>query len=357
MLEDFGWDEARARDFEPWRAQARIPGRVLAQHRGRFRLATERGELPASVAGRLQFEAAPGALPVAGDWVALEPTPDGAAAVIHGVLPRRGVFVRRAAGREAPQVAAANVDLALLVMSLNADFSPRRLERYLAAARDGEVAPLVVLTKSDLCANPGPQLAEARASAPGVNVLAVSVVTGDGMDALAARLAPGRTAALLGSSGVGKSSLVNALAGGERMAVADISAHEDKGRHTTTHRELITLPGGSLLLDTPGMRELGLWNAEAGVSATFADVEAVMVRCRFSDCGHESEPGCAVRAALEAGELDPGRWRSYRKLQRETAFEDRRDDPRAQAEHRQMWMKRAKAYRAQKKARDRDWDD
>jgi ribosome biogenesis GTPase len=285
---------------------------------------------------------------VAGDWVAAAVRPEEATATIHDVLPRRGAFVRRAVGggRGAAQVVAANVDVALLVASLNADLSARRIERYLATAWEGGATPIVVLTKADICRDPDARKAEIEAIALGTPVHVVSAVTGEGLEALAASIAPGQTAALLGSSGVGKSSLVNALAGAALMTTQAIREADARGRHTTTHRQLVLLPNGRLVLDTPGMRELGLWDADTGVAVTFAEIEALAGECRFRDCSHDAEPGCAVRAALADGTLDEGRWRSYGKLQRELARSARQDDPRLRAAQRKMWVMRAKNNRA-----------
>ncbi len=284
---------------------------------------------------------------MASDWVACAARPGEGAAAIHAVLPRSSVFVRKASGPNvAPQTVAANVHIALLTASLNADLSLRRLERYLAVAWESGAAPVVVLTKADACDDVDALVAQVESIAFGCPVHAVSAVTGQGLAALAALLGPGQTAVLLGSSGVGKSTLVNALAGQALMATQAIIEEGARGRHTTTHRELTLLPSGGLVLDTPGMRELGLWDNEAGVAAAFGDIEALAAQCRFGDCAHRTEPGCAVRTALEDGSLDPDRWKSFGKLQRELAHLDLKDDPLARAEVRKVWINRNKAARA-----------
>jgi len=281
-------------------------------------------------------------------------SPDKASATIHGVLPRRNAFTRKAAGpgRPAGQVVAANIEIAFLVTSLNADRNARRIERYLATALESGAAPVVVLTKADLCDDRAPALAEIEPLTRGVPVHVVSAVSGEGIEGLRACFAPGQTAVLLGSSGVGKSSLVNALAGTERMATGGIREDDARGRHTTTHRELVLLPDGRLVLDTPGMRELGLWEAEAGVAEAFDDIEALATTCRFGDCRHEAEPGCAVRAALADGSLDGDRWRSWIKLQHELAHLVRREDPAARAAARKIRVQQQKEYRASKRRGD-----
>ncbi|BCW87293.1 Small ribosomal subunit biogenesis GTPase RsgA [Alphaproteobacteria bacterium SO-S41] len=353
MIELYGWSDALQETFHDYAAEGLKPARVTMQQRGRYRLATDDGDLIAGVAGRLSNTN--GDYPVAGDWVAASLRPEEDAATIHAVLPRSSAFVRKASGtgREA-QVVAANADFALLTASLNADLSLRRLERYLATARESRATPLIVLTKADLCDDVAARVAEVEAIALGAAVHAVSAMSGLGLEALEAAVGPRRTAVLLGSSGAGKSTLVNALAGEALMATQGIIAEGARGRHTTTHRELVRLPGGALLLDTPGMRELGLWDAEEGVAATFTDIEELALNCRFTNCGHGSEPGCAVRAALEGGTLDAARWESYSKLQRELAHEVRKGDWVARQAQKKVYIGRHKAYRALVKDRDKD---
>lgn len=352
MIEQYGWSDALGHDFAPHAAQGLSAGRVTVQQRGLYIVATDFGELNAQLSGRLVHEAEEGGYPAVGDWVAVAPRPQEAAATIHAVLPRRTAFLRKAANTvQDVQVMAANVDVAFLAASMNADFNARRLERYLATAWQSGARPVVVLTKADLCEDAQAVVAEARSVAIGAPVLAVSAVTGEGMEALAAHLKPGETCVLVGSSGVGKSTLVNALAGADLMATAAIREDDAHGRHTTTHRELVLLPGGALILDTPGMRELGLMDAVEGLDATFEDIEALARDCRFRDCSHKSEPGCAVRQALASGALDEARWRGFRKLQRELSFLEAKEDRVARQANRKHWIAISKANRAGKKVR------
>lgn len=355
MLIAYGWTQERQLHFELAHRDL-APARVVEQQRGAYRLVTEHGERAAQISGRLSFEAEPGALPAVGDWVAIAATDADSVAIIHHVLPRTSRFQRRAPDGRV-QTICANLDIALLVCALNGDFNVRRLERYLAVARDGGAAPIIVLTKADLCADIAARRAEVEAIAGGAPVLAVSALDGGGLETLTAHLGAGKTAALLGSSGAGKSTLLNALAGQSLMHTSAISGDGKRGRHTTTHRELFLAPSGVLLLDSPGMRELSVADADAGVAATFEDVETLIASCRFSDCGHHGEPGCAIGAALEEGELDASRWSSYQKLQRELAFEVRKDDVAARAAHKEKWVKRHKDYRALQKFRNRRDED
>jgi len=337
-LTALGWDDALAEEFEPHRRAGLIPGRVSIQHRGAYDVLTAEGELRCDVAGRLYDEAAsPADLPAVGDWVAVAARPEEAAGTVQAVLARRTKFSRKTAWQASEeQVLAANVDVALIVTSLNEDMNLRRLERYLTLAWESGATPVLVLTKADLADDVPAVVAEVESVAFGAAVHAISSVTGEGLDELRAHLRPGVTAALLGSSGVGKSTLVNTLAGEELLETREIR-EDGKGRHTTTRRELIQLPGGALVIDTPGMREVQLWIADDGLEEAFSDVTELFEHCRFSDCAHESEPGCAVKEAIANGTLAPERWESYLKLQRELAHLDRRLDKRAQAEERKRW--------------------
>jgi len=300
-LEDLGWGEPFASAFAASDFDGGAPARVIAVHRGHLVVAGAQGEALAVVAGRTRERA------TIGDWVVVD-----ARGAVSARLPRQGVLAR------AGQDLAANVDVAFVVTSANRDLNPRRLERFVAVAAAGGCAPVLVLNKTDLVADPEPELAVLRAVAPGMPVVATSAQRGDGVDALTAQLGRGRTGALIGSSGVGKSTLINALLGSERQATAQIRAHDDRGRHTTTSRELFALPhGGGLLIDTPGLRLPRMGVDPAGVAAAFADVEELAAGCRFSDCRHETEPGCAVRAAIAAGDLDPARLTHQRKLEGE----------------------------------------
>jgi ribosome biogenesis GTPase len=337
-LSTLGWDETLAEQFERYRADGLIPGRVAVQHRGAYDALTELGELRCDVAGRLYEESSsPADLPAVGDWVAIAPRAEEDAGTIQALLPRRTRFSRKTAWQAAEeQVLAANVDVVFIVTSLNDDLNLRRLERYLILARESGAQPAVLLTKSDLARDPEEARAAVEAVAADVPVHVLSSLSGEGLDAVRAYLRPGVTAALLGSSGVGKSTLVNTLAGTELLETQELRG-DGQGRHTTVRRELVQLPGGALVIDTPGMRELQLWVADEALEETFDDVTSLFEHCRFSDCSHESEPGCAVKAALADGTLAQERWDSYLKLEAELAHLERRLDKRAQAEERKRW--------------------
>ena len=355
MIERYGWTDALRQAFGPHAARGLVPGRVIIQRRSHYVVVTDEGEVSARLSGRFIREAREAGHPAVGDWVGLAPHASEATATIQVLTPRRTAFTRKAADREQTvQVVAANVDTALLVTAMNAEFNARRLERYLASAWQSGARPVVVLTKADLSDDPATAIAEARRLSGEAPVIGVSCVTGQGLDAVRAHLRPAETAVLVGSSGAGKSTLVNALYGETVMSTGEIRENDARGRHTTTHRELILLPGGALVLDTPGMRELGLMDAGAGLDATFEDIEALSAACRFNDCGHTNEPGCAVRDALTAGGLDPERWASFQKLRAELTHLASKEDRSAHAAERRRGVEVSKAAKAAKKNRMAD---
>ncbi|WP_300578228.1 ribosome small subunit-dependent GTPase A [Phenylobacterium sp.] len=357
MLKSYGWTDALQESFAPFAAQGLAPARVVIQHRARFVLISEDGEISAETAGRFLHNASTTDLPVVGDWVAVAPQSGDGVSTIHAVLPRHSQFVRKAAGVvEKPQVVAANFDVVLLTTGLDTDFNLRRIERYLTAAWRTGAQPVVVLTKADLVEDVPAFVREVEGVALGAPVLPIAAPQGLGLEALQAYLGPGTTAVMLGMSGVGKSTLVNALAGEARQAVGEVRAADGRGRHTTTHRELVLLPQGGLILDTPGMRELGLWDPGEGAAQTFEDIEALALQCRFRDCSHNGEPGCAVGPALASGVISRERLESYRKLEREGASLPRKADPAAEVIHRKLFAARAKAARRQQRIEEGDDD-
>jgi ribosome biogenesis GTPase len=334
QLSDLGWDSFFDAQLTNEERVSRTPARIVWEGRGAYRVSTGIDEWRGELSGRLRHEAVCRAdLPTTGDWVVVSARPGQPGATIRRVLKRRTAFSRKSAGRSSEeQVVAANVDTVLLVTSLNRDFSLSRLERYLALVWESGANPVIVLSKADVCDDIETRRAEASAAAAGVEVIVTSGARGEGLGELAARVRSGGTTAFVGSSGVGKSTLINALLGEARQAVRPIREDDDRGRHSTTSRQLFVLPGGGVLLDTPGMRELQLLDADAGLDLAFSDIESLAARCQFRDCSHEIEPGCAVMSAAACGALDERRVERYRKLRREQAFLDARRDERARGD-------------------------
>lgn len=333
----WGWNGYFEAVWNDGEREDAIPARVIAQGRGAWRVAGDFGECLAEGAGKLRLAAEKGAdWPSVGDWVAVALWDQGNAALIQEVLPRRGKFVRKAAGKRiAEHVLAANVDTALLVSALDGDFNPRRIERYLAQCWESGARPVIVLNKADTCGNTQEKAQEMEKVSIGVALCVISAKTGLGSDELQRHLRRGETVVLLGSSGVGKSTIVNRLLGRAIQEVQEVRESDSRGRHTTTARQMFVLPCGALLMDTPGLRELQLWDAEEGISLTFADIDALAARCRFTDCSHATEPGCAVQAAIKEHALDRGRLENWRKLRREQEFLRRKVDPQARQDEKE----------------------
>ena len=321
-----------------WSAPEIIPARIAAEHRGAYEVWASAGAGLAQLAGRLRHEQEEEGLPGVGDWVALKapPGPDHTT-IIDRVFSRRTVFIRGASGREVrAQVVAANVDLVFVVCGLDADFNAHRIERYLARIWASGAQPAVILNKADICENAASRVLEIEGRCPGAPVYATSALHAAGLEAVRAKIREGLTAAVVGSSGAGKSTLVNALLGEEKMATGEVRARDGRGCHITSHRQLVLLPGGGLLLDTPGMRELQIFD-EDGLDAVFEDIKALSAHCRFGDCRHDSEPGCAVKEAVASGELAADRLEHYRKLEREAKASELRHDEHLRRQSERVW--------------------
>jgi ribosome biogenesis GTPase / thiamine phosphate phosphatase len=345
-LNELGWDDwfVQQRDRLP---SDHAIARVALQHKDAYVLYSEIGELTAEVSGKFRHQATQAQdFPAVGDWVSVQIRPSEQSATIQQVLPRRSKFSRKVAGAKTEeQIVATNIDTVFLVSGLDHNFNPQRIERYLVLAWDSGANPVIILNKADLCADLKDKLAAVEAIAPLIPILPLSATQQQGLEDLYPYLQPGKTIALLGSSGVGKSTLTNQLLGQDIQAVQTVRSGDQQGRHTTTHRELLRLPTGALIIDTPGMREIQIWAGESSLTETFADVEAWATQCRFRDCQHQQEPGCAVQAAIAQGMLARSRWLSYQKLQDELHYLTRKQDQRAQLEEKARWKKIHKTLR------------
>ncbi len=353
-LYTLGFDDFFRSHFVPYHEQGFIPARVALEHRERYQLFCERGELSAQLSGRFRHQASSLAdYPTVGDWVAVEPDGREPIGVIHAMLTRRSSFSRKAVlaggpkyrpGRTDEQVLAANIDTVMLVAGLDVEFNIRRVERYVTVAWDSGAQPAIILNKADLRDNPEAIKQEVEDIAVGLPVHLVSAQTGAGLDQLQPYMSEGATIAFLGSSGVGKSTLINSILGDERQGTGEVRKRDGRGRHTTTQRELIVLPNGSVVIDTPGLREIQPWQDEGSLAKAFSDVEELFSQCRFGDCSHASEPGCAIQAALEDGRLDPERYESYLKLQKEMAHLARRRNVHSRRQQERQWHKRVRQH-------------
>jgi ribosome biogenesis GTPase / thiamine phosphate phosphatase len=344
-LETLGWNPAWEASFNELRTPGLEPGRVAVEDKHYYVVLTTAGELRGQISGKLFHRAASSAeLPKVGDWVTISSLPQESKAVIHQILPRRTKLSRKVPGREVEeQVLATNIDKAFAVQALDRTFNPALLQRHLVMVLESGAKPILVLNKADLCEDLAARIAKAQRIAGAATVVTVSAKTGEGLEALRAQIQPGETIVFIGSSGVGKSSLINGLCGEEVQATAEVRESDDKGRHTTSWRELILLPTGGLVIDTPGMREFQMWVADEGLREAFADLDALSLTCRFSNCGHTVEKGCAVLAAVAQGQLSEERYRSYLKLAKELAYLEH-------TQTRHAWMQRRRQQRVAQRA-------
>jgi len=338
QLQEMGWQTHFENEFKKLKPEGpMIPARVIARHKSIYQVLCENGEYNADITGRLKHKRV---FPAVGDWVTIPLPAQDRPAIIQEILPRMSKFSRKEAGEvTSEQVVAANIDTVFLMTSLNQDLNLRRLERYLTVIWNSGAQPVILLSKADLEDEAEKKQAEVEAIAPGGDVLVLSALTGEGQEKIYPYLQTGKTVAVIGSSGVGKSTLINSLVGEEIMDVQEIREHDGWGRHTTTHSRLFFLPRGGMLIDTPGLRELQLWEGEEGIEVTFTDIEELAAKCRFNDCAHDTEPGCAVKKAIDEGEITSDRLRSYRKLKRELAFIEMKKKRGANKAEKMKWDK------------------
>jgi len=352
-LSTFGWCQGSSIDlaFALFEQTKFVAARVISEHRGTYRIVMETGEADAHVTGHFRHQIENSLMfPAVGDWVVVESHGRNNPATIHHVLPRTSQFVRKAAGPSIEgQIVAANVDTVFLLSGLDGDFNVRRIERYLVTAWESGAMPVVVLNKADVCADLDDVIAQVESIAIGVPIHPISAISGRGLDQLEPYLLAGKTVALIGSSGVGKSTLTNYLLGHQKQDTQAVRTDDSRGRHTTTHRQLLPLPSGVLLIDTPGMRELQLWSDGSGLQEIFGDIESLAEDCKFHDCQHGTEPGCAVQEAIALGTLDPQRLKSYHKLQREQQWIEQRQNVHTRQNTKRRWKQITKIMRQQNK--------
>ncbi len=355
-LDELGWNDYFAGLYEPYKDEVKIPARVTCEHKHLYHILCEQGEMIAEVSGKYLHETASRVdFPAVGDWVVIAPRPDERKATIHALLPRRSHFSRKAIlaggpaygpGKTEEQILAANIDSVFLVCGLDNDFNLRRIERYLSISWDSGAMPIIVLNKADLSEYIEQQIKEVEAIAFGIPIFAVSATENRGLDKLMTYISKGQTVAFLGSSGVGKSSIINGLLGEERLKVGALRESDGRGRHTTTYRELLLLPNGGIVIDTPGLRELQIWTNEGGLEKVFADIEELALKCRFRDCTHNSEPGCAIQRSIQDGILEKKRYANYLKMQKELKYlkirQDQKESRRVDREFARRIKKRLK---------------
>jgi ribosome biogenesis GTPase / thiamine phosphate phosphatase len=351
-ISDLGWNKFFEDNFTEFAAQGFIPARVSEEHKSNYRLFSDYGELSAEVSGKYRFSAeSRGQFPAVGDWVAISHFPLEAKGIIQSLLPRKSVFERKVAGETTvEQVVAANVDIVFIICGLDKDYNIRRVERYLTLTWESGAIPVIVLNKADLCDNIDERLAEIAAIAIGVPIHITSAKDGTGFEIFQEYLKPGVTGALLGSSGVGKSSIINNLIGADCLPTQEVREYDSRGRHTTTYRQLLILPTGGIVIDTPGMRLLKLWGDDSGLKRAFEEIEELAESCKFRDCSHQGEPGCAVQAAIDDGHLAADRYSSYLKLRKEQRYLEARQSMKASVVEKLRWKQLSQYQKSLKKS-------